>query len=195
VNERVPAHNVETYWTYVVKTIRSQSVFSSTVEDLKSRPKVNVAPVTPKYVAPVRTTVETANEEGLYRNPADGTLYRLSKPTGAWSFTVSEYSNKATVRRLTTDGEVVKRGTWKKLNAFQSRQLLNKYVDANRPSLRVLAEWKMSDQDKVDYQYGICLFCYRGLTDGESVRRNYGPVCAASMGLPWDNSRKGLRKV
>jgi hypothetical protein len=32
---------------------------------------------------------------------------------------------------------------------------------------------------------GSCCFCARELTDSNSVRAGYGPICAANYGLPW----------
>jgi hypothetical protein len=117
-------------------------------------------------------------EEGLYRNPETGELYRLRQQ--GWDMIVSKYSKTATRRRLTTDGKIEK-GTWKRYNAFQSRQALSAY----RAEPQVQKSWLMSDQDKIEYQYGMCGFCYRGLEDAVSVAMNYGPVCAKKFHLPW----------
>ncbi len=183
VKERVPANMVETFWTYNVKTIRSRQQFSDTIDMLKTRPKVNIpapAVVTP---APVQDLPELANAEGLYRNPVDGALYRL-KAGEYGQFIVSVYSKKSQIRRLTTEGNVEK-GKWKRLPAHTSRQLTHYSRWDDKGDQKILASWFMSDEDKVEYVYGICLFCYRGLEDARSVVKNYGPVCAKAMGLPW----------
>lgn len=113
-------------------------------------------------------------EEGLYRNPETGELYRLKKQS--WDLIVSKYEHTdRDVLRMTESGEVVKKGKWKRMNAFQSRMFL--------PKMR--ASWLMSDEDKIKYRYAICLFCTRGLEDARSVYHNYGPVCAERNGLPW----------
>jgi len=36
---------------------------------------------------------------------------------------------------------------------------------------------------------GACCFCRRGLTDGRSVAKGYGPICAENYGLPWGDER------
>jgi hypothetical protein len=169
-----------------IKVIGSELGFESMLTELKKRPRVGLGePV----AAPVQLPL--AKEDGLYRNPADGTLYRLSTPEkrNPWEHpttTVSIFSKKAAQRRLTVHNEAVK-GKWERQKAQASRQML-RYTRWDREGqVKVLADWFMSEQDKMDYRYGICLFCYRGLEDERSVRHGYGPVCAAVNGLPWND--------
>ncbi len=37
---------------------------------------------------------------------------------------------------------------------------------------------------------GVCQFCGRELTNAESMRRGYGPVCAERWGLPWGDEQE-----
>jgi len=39
------------------------------------------------------------------------------------------------------------------------------------------------------HRTGSCCFCSRTLTDGRSVAKGYGPICADRYGLPWGDER------
>jgi hypothetical protein len=153
---------------HIRREITSNDRLSALIGTLKSLPYL------PEYAPPT--------EEGLYRNPQTGELYRITRLNG-WTLIVSKYSKVATsALRLTEAGEVVKveKGTWKKLNQWAPRQMLTK----------MRANWKMTKEDMIRYQYGICLFCYRGLKDARSVKHNYGPECAKREGLPWGGTMR-----
>lgn len=127
-----------------------------------------------KYELPYLPEYARPTEEGLYRDPETGKLYRLKKQN--WDLIVSVYEHTdRDVLRMTEAGEVVKKGKWKRMTAFHSRQFLK----------QMRASWLMSEEDKIKYRYGICLFCQRMLEDARSVYHNYGPVCAERYGLPW----------
>jgi hypothetical protein len=171
------------FWTNLrsVSTNEGLTTFFRTMDAMPDKVKAPVDVPRP----------ELAKEDGLYRNPADGTLYRVSTPKAKHSWehpepVVSVYSKKAAQRRLTIHGEAVK-GKWLRCKAQESRQML-RYTRWDRTGqVKVLADWFMSQQDKMDYAYGICMFCMRGLEDERSVRHNYGPVCAKRFGLPWND--------
>lgn len=38
---------------------------------------------------------------------------------------------------------------------------------------------------EIGRQTGICCFCSRILTQGDSIKVGYGPICAEKYGLPW----------
>lgn len=38
---------------------------------------------------------------------------------------------------------------------------------------------------EVGREIGSCIFCARALTDGRSLAKGYGPICAAKWSLPW----------
>jgi hypothetical protein len=157
-------------WRARYLTIDSRSLFETVLTELKA------LPVLTGVLPPAAT------EEGLYRDPETGKLYRLSIPKGrSWDAIISEYSEVSRARRLLTTGETVKKGTWRRGNAFQSRQLLRPRAD--RWYLK--AEWLMSDSEKQDYITGMCNFCYRSLVDARSVTHNYGQECAKKHDLPW----------
>ena len=126
---------------------------------------------------------ETASAEGLYLDPTTQKMYRLTR-NNQGELIVSSYSKTAARRIDLATGEEVRKGTWRRWNAFQSRQaLLPRPYKADQ--FRILAEWQMTNTDKVEYVTGICNFCYRGLEDARSLRMNYGPKCAVKEGLPW----------
>lgn len=182
------APNREQAWTNI-KLCSSNESLTTVINHLKSLPDVN-RPVYQQVPAVPVERPKLASEDGLYRNPEDGTLYRLStaEKRNSWGHPqtyVSVFSVKATQRRLTVRGERVK-GKWNRLTAHESRLMLT-YTRWGPGQVKVLADWYMSDQDKMEFQYGICLFCYRGLEDERSVRHNYGPVCAKRFGLPWND--------
>lgn len=112
-------------------------------------------------------------KDGLYLNPTTNVLYRVVRKGFDWQ--VSIYSEKPRLRLVKGTHEVVKKGSWKRLNTFDSRRIYDTLRDS----------WYMTDEMKVQYQTGICNFCLRGLVDARSVWHNYGPVCADKFGLPW----------
>jgi|SRR5882757_947505 len=173
INTRVGTGSPEfPEWRQRYLTICDRPSFEVVKDELRVRPVL--AGVLPP----------AADEEGLYRDPASGKLYRVLIPKGrSWERIISVYSEISQARRLLASGETVRKGTWTRWNAFKSRQAL-------RPSplkWYLKAEWLMSDSEKVDYLTGICNFCYRGLIDARSVKHNYGPECAKKHGLPWGN--------
>jgi hypothetical protein len=193
--ERVAKTDEDAYRIWAnVKVIGSEAGFESMLTELKKRPRVGLGePVTAELPAEAVVTYRPilATEDGLYRDPVWGTLYRLSttEPKNSWErpvTTVSEFSKKATRRRLTVHNEAV-RGKWERKAAQASRRMLAYSRWDRTGQVKVLAEWFMSDQDKMDYRYGICLFCYRGLEDERSVRHGYGPKCAKVHDLPWND--------
>jgi hypothetical protein len=168
INTRVGTSSPEfPEWRQRYLGICDRPSFEAVKDELRVRPLLNGVLPPP------------ATEEGLYREPSTGKLYRLRGDR--WDRIISEYSEVSRARRLLATGETVKKGTWKRWNAFQSRQAL--YARASHWYLR--AEWLMSDTEKVEYVTGICNFCYRGLVDARSVKHNYGPECAKHNGLPW----------
>jgi hypothetical protein len=171
INSRIGTGPALQGWKGRYFAIAGRSDFEHAIETLKAFPVLSGDAHRPA----------AATEEGLYRNPADGILYRLRKVNG-WETSVSIYSEKSVARRIIdATGEEVKKGTWRKLSAWNSRQILS-----NRTSgTTILAEWQMTDADKIEYRTGICNFCYRGLIDARSVKHNYGPKCAADHNLPW----------
>lgn len=186
--ERVPNDepNREQFWKNVTQNVSNRATFQDALLKLKARPRVDVRP---SYTPPPKPTGPAlATEDGLYRDPSDGTLYRLSTPKAPNAWTkpttiVSVYSNKATVRRLTPEGRMVKKGKWARLKAQESRAMLS-YSRWDRPGQRKIeASWLMSDDEKTEWAVGICLDCYRGLIDAVSVYNQLGPKCAKDRGI------------
>lgn len=132
-----------------------------------------------------------ASQEGLYRNPETGELYRLSRKS--WHTIISKYSLTGGPRRLAADLSKIEKGKWVKYTAFQSRIALSKG--------EVLQSWLIDAKDlAVEYAYGFCPLHFGPLTDAVSVILGYGPDCARNHGLPWgeevaqkklDEMRKG----
>lgn len=194
--ERVPNDepNREAFWRNCTQ-VTSNASFDSVLRALKSRPLAQTPkPAAPAPVQPVAPVLpELAKEDGLYRDPSDGTLYRLSTPQkrNAWDAyqtpIVSVYSNKATIRRLTPEGRLVKKGKWTRLRAYESRSLIGysrwERLGKTEVGKKVLASWIMDDEERTVWAVGICLICYKGLTDGVSVYNQIGPVCARNLGV------------
>lgn len=185
----------EQAWRNAVENVSNQATFESVLNELKKLPKIQSVVVTPPVVVP--DLPELASEDGLYRDPQTGLLYRLTTPKkkNSWDHPqtiVSVYSRVGTQRRLTVHDEKVK-GTWKRFKSYESRMYLaytRRQKTGEQPvegGSKVLKNWWMTQQDKMDYKYGICMFCMRGLEDERSVRYNYGPVCAKALGLPWND--------
>lgn len=136
---------------------------------------------------------ELATEAGLYRDPSDGTLYRLtvSEPKHSWErpqTSLSVYSNKAVYRRLTPEGQMVKKGKWTRFKAYEKDRLIT-YSYAEKRGMRpvtgtkVLASWLMDDDEKLEWAVGFCLMCSKSLIDAVSVFNSIGPVCAKKWGV------------
>lgn len=204
--ERVPENEPgrEQGWINLTQNVSNLATFQDAIAKLKARPRVGCsAPYcnqflghegghTVKAVAPAvpESRPVLATEDGLYRNPADGTLYRLSTPAkrNSWDrpqTVVSTYSNKATVRRLTPEGRMVKKGKWTRLNAQASRQHLGHSRWDKPGQIKIEASWQMTEEQSQEWAVGICLsgFCYRSLVDAISVYNQIGPVCAKRYGI------------
>jgi len=172
--ERVAESERDNWWFHIRREVTSLARFQDVISALKRRPKL------PEFLSP--------SEIGLYRNPETGVLYRLTK-TEDGHLLVSEYSKVALTKglRLTTKGEVVRveKGKWRRGTLEESKR-----------ALRVIrASWKMTEEEMREYQYGICLFCYRNLEDARSVYHMYGPKCAQKHGLPWNELPEGIKFV
>jgi hypothetical protein len=193
-NERVAwdAPNREQHWKNITQNISNRESFQTAWNDLKALPKIQSAvypPVTPVApVKPVRPVLpQVATEAGLYRNPADGTLYRLSvgETQHSWQTPVkaiSVYSNKAVYRRLTPEGYMVKKGKWTRLNA-RERDSLIAFSYAEKTGYqplreKLLASWFLTEEEKQEWAVGFCLWCSKTLIDAVSVYNACGPDCA-----------------
>jgi hypothetical protein len=163
INSRVGNGPALPSWKATYFAIQNRADFEKAINTLKALP----------VLAGESNRPALATEEGLYRDPINNILYRVTEKDGAKGkyLAVSQYSNKPTLRRTLVSGEEVLQGSWS-------------YVGTVR-KVGVLAEWQMTDTDKVEYVTGICNFCYRGLVDSRSLRHNYGPTCAKKHNLPW----------
>lgn len=169
-------------WSRHTQSFTSWQRYQDAIAKLQTIPKM--PPMRVERVIPAPVAV--AKEEGLYRDPSTGKLYRVKK--SGWDMIVSTYSITAAVKRLTVDGEVHKKGTWKRESAFTSRI----WLSPRTFGFHILAEWLTTPAELVEYQYNFCSYCHRGLKDVESVLRNYGPDCAKQHGLPYGNAYKAL---
>jgi hypothetical protein len=195
-NERVAWDDPtrEQHWKNITQGISNRESFQTAWDALKARPRIQSAiypPAAPAQpVAPVLP--ELARVKGVYRNPADGTLYRLSvsEPKHKWerpTYAVSVYSNKATVRRLTPEGRMVKKGKWNRLDA-RHRDALIHYSYAEKKGYRsvgekILAAWLLTDEQVTEWAVGTCMCCWSPLIDAVSVWNSIGPVCAKKYGV------------
>lgn len=119
-------------------------------------------------------------EEGLYRNPETGELYRLRRDKHG-ELIVSKYSATGGPRRLLTDTQQLTKGSWKRYTVFQSRMAFVKGV--------IDKAWLIDAKDlAAEYAYGFCPLHFGPLTDGVSVILGYGPDCAEKHGLPWSEA-------
>ncbi len=187
--------NREQFWRNITSNVSNRQSFQTALDALKARPRVKCpAPactqasnhegphtVVARPKAPEKRT-DIATEPGLYRDPSDGTLYKLGKASSPWATpSLSVYSLKATVRRLTPEGQMVRKGTWKRLDAYQTRQMLAVSPRVQGP--RLLAAWLMTEEDKNTWAVGFCLFCSKPLIDAISVFNSIGPKCATDRGI------------
>jgi hypothetical protein len=119
-------------------------------------------------------------EEGMYRNPATGELYRLRRDRNG-ELIVSKYSETGGPRRLTADLTKVVKGKWKRWAAFKSRIALSRG--------EIKKSWLIDAKElATDYAYAFCPFHYGPLTDAVSVILGYGKDCAEKHGLPWSEA-------
>lgn len=179
INTRIGDADPELFQTWRARyfSISNRAQFEAAIGELRPMPVLTAK------------VPETASAEGLYLDPATLKLYRLKAGQYGELF-VSVYSQTAARRIDAATGQEVKKGTWKRLPALTSRIMLLSTDRVRRDGepknrTRILAEWLMTDQEKIEYLTGICNFCFRGLEDARSVRHNYGPVCAQRMNLPW----------
>jgi hypothetical protein len=175
INSRTRAGTVEREgWRGIYLTgIVDRASFEKALSELRQMPKTGMP--------------ETASVEGLYLDPTTMKLYRLAL-NARQQMIVSVYSETAARRIDLATGKEVKKGTWTRMSELTSRTMLSptdQLAGRSGSGLRILSEWRMTDSDKIEYVTGICNFCYRGLKDARSVRRNYGPDCATKYGLPW----------
>jgi hypothetical protein len=116
-------------------------------------------------------------EDGYYRNPETGELWRVShSKTGLHEVILSKYSTTGGPRRLLTSTDQVVKGSWKRLNAWDTRRTVRSIDPAWKIDPKTLAQ---------DYAYGFCPLHHGPLTDAVSVVLGYGPDCAEKEGLPW----------
>jgi hypothetical protein len=124
-------------------------------------------------------------EPGYYRNPADGTLYRIVEHTDTpkWGkpkkvLKVAVYSKTGGPRRLDVSGNLVK-GRWLDMRKAEGIRLRCEVIQA---------DWKIDEAGLLEFAYGFCPLHGGGLTDGVSVALGYGPTCAKKHGLPWNEA-------
>lgn len=126
---------------------------------------------------PFRPEHAPATQEGLYRNPETGELYRLKK--SGWDLIVSKYSKTGGPRRLAADLSKIEKGKWTRYTAFQSRMAL-------KVKNEIKAGWAIDASTlAIEYAYGFCPLHFGPLSDAVSVILGYGPDCAKQNGLPW----------
>lgn len=130
------------------------------------------------------------SEPGYYRNPEDGTLWRIVEHTETpkWGpakkvFKVARYSKTGGPRRLDVRGNLVK-GKWEQLRKFDG-------ITARRDVIK--ADWKISEEGLLEFAYGFCPLHGGPLSDGVSVALGYGPKCAERNSLP--HSEAAAREV
>jgi hypothetical protein len=160
--------------------INSRETFDAVLVQLKAHPTLARLEAQRKAregrVIPLQVSTP-----GYYRNPADGTLYRLVERTikVKWredqiELRVQKYSEKGGLRRLSTAGELVK-GSWKSYGKY----------DSLRWRRVIQAEWFLTVEQLAEYAYSFCGNCGRALVDGVSVALGIGPDCAESLGIEW----------
>jgi hypothetical protein len=145
------------------RAISTKGEFDAVVADLKSKRPLSWGQA---------TRAASITEPGYYRNPADGTLYRLVERKEG--LRVAEYSKTGGPRRLDVRGNLVK-GHWIEKGKWDSAKLRR----------AISPEWLITEDGLLEFAYGFCPFHGGPLTDGVSVALGYGKVCADKHGLPW----------
>ena len=158
-------------------TISDRESFNATLDELKKVPTLARLEAQRKAREP-HVIVVPVSAPGYYRNPADGTLYRLVERTikVKWredqiELRVQKYSEKGGLRRLSTAGELVK-GSWKSYGKYDSLRLRR----------QIKAEWFLTVEQLAEFAYSFCGNCGRALVDGVSVAIGIGPECAKDLG-------------
>jgi|SRR5580765_1322059 len=146
------------------RAIRTNADVSAMIEQLKAVP------------VPVRSTrVERPTEDGYYRNPETGEVWRISHGTRG-DMIVSKYSLTGGPRRLLADESEIVKGKWTRLAKHASRSALSVLRKDWLIDPKTLAQ---------DFAYGFCPLHHGPLQDAVSVALGYGPDCAEKHGLPW----------
>lgn len=70
------------------------------------------------------------------------------------------------------DGKIVSKGRWEMARGVVYRLRKEDLLSAEEAA-------------KFGQLYGMCMYCWRELTDERSIEVGYGPVCAANRNLPW----------
>lgn len=175
---RVAADDEEqlAYWRRRWENINGHRQISAMIEDLQKLPTLAAREAEARRTAEYAARQGAATEEGFYRNPATGELWRITKQN--WSLILWKYSETGGPRRLAGDGTKIVKGRFVKRTGFQSRLALTKG--------EVQAAWKIDAQTlATEYAYGFCPLHNGPLTDGVSVTLGYGKKCAEREGLPW----------
>lgn len=159
-------------WRDRFQAIRRNSDVSEMIAGLEAIP--TLAEVARREAREARAQRPT--EDGYYRNPETGELFRISHGVKGHGIIVSKYSLTGGPRRLIASTDEIVKGKWDRLGKFASRQAL--------ASIKV--DWLTDPKTLAqDFAYGFCPLHHGPLTDGVSVTLGYGPDCAEKHGLPW----------
>lgn len=155
-------------WRERWSLITNHSQVSAMIEDLRATPTLDQLRRQAREQRP--------SEDGYYRNPETGELFRISHSVKDRNLIISRYSLTGGPRRLVADTDEIVKGSWKRLGMWASRQIIS--------SLK--ADWLIDPTTLAqDFAYAFCPLHHGPLTDGVSVILGYGPDCAEKHGLPW----------
>lgn len=169
------------HWRNAWRSARDHESVDLMIKQLKEMPTLTMQ----RNSASAKLRADAPTEDGFYRNPATGELYRIATNKSGTPI-VSKYS-KTAAKRLTVDNEVVAKGTWKRYSTWDSNRA--------RYGGLIKREWLITPDELVEYKYGFCSYCHRGLKDSESVARNYGEDCAKKYGRPYGGLAASLAQA
>lgn len=161
LDQRVPQVEHANWLYHIRREVTSNARMSDVINALWARPVL----LSPTYITQV----------GYYRNPEDGTLYRLMDRKEG--LRVAVYSKTGGPRRLSVEGNLTK-GKWVEKGKFDSRRL----------QYKVSPDWFITEEALLEYAYGFCPLHGGPLSDGVSVALGRGPKCSEKHGLEWSES-------
>lgn len=129
--------------------------------------------------------VQYVTQDGIYRNPATGEIFKVQWNRASGNGR-SLYAKQLFIETWTPEeGEkhdpVIPLDTVVVIDDGHEPIMIWKYV----PGLlrKVHPEWRMTSEDSTAFGqlYGVCVRCFRDLTNEVSIDRGMGPICAGKQ--------------
>lgn len=156
--------------------IREASIAIDKLVKLPAKPKQTSA------VQPASATASLATEDGIYRNPATGEVFK-----GQFNRAQGDGRHLYFKQLVLTWFDAASGDTRSyeiPLDGSAPIGSLSWEYAGSAAKAGVKASWKVTreEAEKFGRLYGVCIRCHRDLTKEESIDRAMGPVCAGKMG-------------